>query len=228
MSTVGASYQPQPSPEPLLSPCLDTADLLSLFFLPVQSSLFTLLWEEFFISSSVQNAKGGGNNFRVTLVYAVCIHSNEILVISGIWRSHIVSRPWDGSRSSGILSIAVPPTRRRQNGRKKARKLPTISWPLLRTIWTSTAFTMSSCRYRVSMFTYRIMPVRLPLWQSETKPINQSTNQSSLQIFFINFQNNSSLLKFSLFFFFLINFRTSDQVHAGSHDGRRDRPSSTP
>ena len=42
-------------------------------FLPVQSSLFTLLWAEFFVSSSVQNAQGGVNNFRVTLVRMVHI-----------------------------------------------------------------------------------------------------------------------------------------------------------
>ena len=47
MSTVGICHWPQPIPEPPLSPCFDTADLLSLLFLPVQSSLFTLLWAEF-------------------------------------------------------------------------------------------------------------------------------------------------------------------------------------
>ena len=53
-------------------PCLRAWTPLSYFpslFLPVQSSLFTLLWAEFFISASVQNAKGDVNNFRVTLVY---------------------------------------------------------------------------------------------------------------------------------------------------------------
>ena len=38
-------------------------------FLPIESFLFTLLWAEFFISFSVQNARGGGvSNFRVTLI----------------------------------------------------------------------------------------------------------------------------------------------------------------
>ena len=37
-------------------------------FLPVQSSLFTLLWTEFFIPSTIQNAEGGVNNIRVTLL----------------------------------------------------------------------------------------------------------------------------------------------------------------
>ena len=58
MGTVGTSCWPEPSPLPPLSPCLDTADLLSLFFHQFSLFLFTLLWAEFFISPSVQSTKG--------------------------------------------------------------------------------------------------------------------------------------------------------------------------
>ena len=45
---VGTSCRPKPSPEPPLSPCLDTADLLSFFF--YQSSLpFSLCYEQNFL-----------------------------------------------------------------------------------------------------------------------------------------------------------------------------------
>ena len=41
-------------------------------FLSAQSSLFPLPWVRCFISSSVQNAGGGGNNLTVTLVFDLC------------------------------------------------------------------------------------------------------------------------------------------------------------
>ena len=69
MSTDYTCCRLYPSPEPLLSPCLDKADLLSLSFLPVQPCLFTLLWTEILISPNVQNPKGSVNNFRATLVF---------------------------------------------------------------------------------------------------------------------------------------------------------------
>ena len=53
---------------PPLSPCWDTADLLSLLFLPVQSSLFTLVWAECFDFAQRPKRRGGVNNFSVTLV----------------------------------------------------------------------------------------------------------------------------------------------------------------
>ena len=47
-------------------------------FPPVHSSLFTWLWAEFFISSSVQNARGGVNNFTVPLVFQLVLNWKSI------------------------------------------------------------------------------------------------------------------------------------------------------
>ena len=63
---LSATAQPWTAPVSVLGHSWPTFSL----FLPVQSSLFTLLWAEFFfVSRSVQKGQGGGvNNFLVTLV----------------------------------------------------------------------------------------------------------------------------------------------------------------
>ena len=56
-----------PSPEPPLSPCLDTADLLSLFF--YQFNLpSSLCFEQNFYFAQCPKRQEDVNNFRVTLV----------------------------------------------------------------------------------------------------------------------------------------------------------------
>ena len=53
LSAVATCLRPLPSPKSLWSSCLDTADLLSLFFCQFSLPSFTLPWVECFVSSTV-------------------------------------------------------------------------------------------------------------------------------------------------------------------------------
>ena len=81
MCTVGTRCWPAPNPEPPLSPCLDPANLLSLFFYQFNLSS-SLCYEQIsFYFAQCQN--GGVNNFRGTLVYLGCL-TNKVYFCTAI------------------------------------------------------------------------------------------------------------------------------------------------
>ena len=103
-------------------PCLRAWTQLTYFlsfFLPIQSFLFTSVWAKFFISSSVQNAKEGVNNFRMTLViiivrtlynimtYArICVRQLDSEQQNGV-NTHIISKKISKKQFNSINIVCV-------------------------------------------------------------------------------------------------------------------------